>query len=135
MSDKNQLYVVMGLGKTGLSCVRYLVNKGYSVAVTDDRAIPPGLHELKTTFPQVPVYAGYFSEAILSQADVLVISPGVSIFHPMVQAQKKRGVSILGDIELFALEAKAPIIAITGTNGKSTVTTLVGKMAEDVGLM
>lgn len=133
-NQKKSLYVIVGLGKTGLSCVHYLLESGHLVAVTDDRAIPPGLHELRTSFPQVPVCVGEFSEEMLSQADVLVLSPGVPKAHPLVQAQINRGACVLGDIELFAKQAKAPIVAITGSNGKSTVTTLVGEMAKEAGL-
>lgn len=133
-SNKKPLYVIVGLGKTGLSCVHYLSRFEYSIAVTDDRAIPPGLNELRTDYPQIPICVGEFSEQMLSQADVLVLSPGVSKAHPLIRAQLDRGVSIIGDIELFAKEACAPIVGITGSNGKSTVTTLVGEMAKASGL-
>lgn len=133
-NQKKSLYVIVGLGKTGLSCVHYLLKAGHSVAVTDDRAIPPGLHELRTHFPQLPICVGEFSEEMLSKADVLVLSPGVPKAHPLVRAQLDRGACILGDIELFAQQARSPIIGITGSNGKSTVTTLVGEMAREAGL-
>ncbi len=133
-NQKKLLYVIVGLGKTGLSCVSHLLKEGHSVAVTDDRTIPPGLHELRTCFPQVPACVGAFSQEMLSQADILVLSPGVPKTHPLIQAQIKRGVPVWGDIELFVQRAKAPIIAVTGSNGKSTVTTLVGEMALAAGL-
>ena len=120
--------VIIGLGKTGLSCVRYLLKKDTNIAVVDNRFDPPCLAELKNSFPNVPVYLGGFHEEILSKADEIIISPGVSA------KQIKNGKPIIGDIELFCRAAKAPIIAITGSNGKSTVTALVGEMAKCAGL-
>ena len=128
------LKVVVGLGVTGLSCVRYLVAQGESVAVTDSRANPPGLAELQQEFPQVPIHLNCFDEALLAQASELIINPGVALYEPAIAAQIARGTPALGDIELFARVATAPIVAITGSNGKSTVTTLVGQMVQDAGL-
>lgn len=127
------LKVIVGLGKTGLSCVRYLARQGFNLAVVDSRENPPGLEELQQEFPAVPVYLGKFEEAILSQADELIISPGVSLFEPAITTCLKRGIKVVGDIELFAKAAKAPIVAITGSNGKSTVTSIVGAMAKNAG--
>ncbi len=126
--------VIIGLGKTGLSCIRYLLKKNADIAIVDNRINPPGLTELKNYFPNVPVYLGSFHENILSQADELIISPGVSLKEPAIAKQIKNGKPIIGDIELFARVARAPIIAITGSNGKSTVTTLVGEMAKCAGI-
>lgn len=127
------LKIVIGLGKTGLSCIRYLTKQGFKVAAVDSRVAPPGLEELRQNFPEVEVYCGAFDEKTLAQADELIISPGVSRREPAILACSERGVKINGDIELFAHAANAPIIAITGSNGKSTVTTLVGMMAEAAG--
>lgn len=126
--------VIIGLGKTGLSCIRYLLKKNTDIAIVDNRINPPGLPELKNYSPNVPVYLGCFHENILSQADELVISPGVSLKEPAIAKQIKNGKPVIGDIELFARAARAPIIAITGSNGKSTVTTLVGEMAKCAGI-
>lgn len=122
--------IVVGLGKTGLSCVRFLVAQGESVMVVDSRQNPPGLSELKTEFPDVPCILGDFDQAFLASAASLVVSPGVSINLPEIEHAKDNGVSVLGDVELFARHAQAPVVAITGSNGKSTVTTLVYEMAK-----
>lgn len=132
--DMNELiYTVVGLGVTGLSCARYLHHLGISFSVMDTRTNPPGLDTLLSLFPNVPVTLGQLNLEHLHQADVIVLSPGVSLHTPEIQAELKRGARVIGDIELFASLVKAPVIAITGTNAKSTVTTLVGLMAEAAG--
>ena len=125
--------LVVGLGKTGASCVRYLAKRGSPVCVTDSRAAPPGLAELGDLAKRVPMRLGGFDLALLDGADEVLLSPGVSPREPIVQAARERGVAIAGDIELFARAARAPVIGITGTNGKSTVTSLVAHMAERAG--
>lgn len=125
--------IVIGLGPTGLSCVRYLKHKGISVAVTDSRDNPPGLGELKKDYPDVPVSVSAFSESFIAAADELVVSPGVSCSEPLIAAQIKKSVSVIGDVELFARDNKKPVLAITGSNGKTTVTTLLGRMVEAAG--
>lgn len=125
--------LVVGLGKTGLSVARFLAERGHVVAVTDSREHPPGLKELRTTLPDAAVFVGGFSESALAQADELVVSPGVALGTPFIARARARGLPVLGDIELFARHARAPVVAVTGTNGKSTVTTLVGLMAERAG--
>ncbi len=120
--------LIIGLGKTGLSCARYFVKRNLPVAVMDTRNEPPGLAELRAEFPQVPIYLGGLSAEILLQAKQLIVSPGVSLHEPAIAQAIAQGIPALGDIELFVQQAKAPIIAITGTNAKGTVTTLVGEM-------
>jgi UDP-N-acetylmuramoylalanine--D-glutamate ligase len=134
MRHNSKLKVIVGLGKTGYSCVRHLVKHNCNVAVVDSRKQPPMLQRLQTSFPNVLVHVGNFLEDILAQADELIVSPGVSINEPSIARLIKKGIPAIGDIELFARCAKAPIIAITGSNGKSTVTTLVGEMARCAGL-
>ena len=126
--------LVIGLGKTGLSCARYLSHRGFSVAVNDSREQPPGLEVMREEMPGVALFLGRFSEEAFAEADLLVVSPGVPVSEPMIQQAMERGVPVVGDIELFAQEAKAPVVAITGSNGKSTVTTLLGEMAAQAGL-
>jgi len=134
MTNKVAQDVVVGLGKTGLSCVAYLNCLGGECSVVDSREAPPGLAELQQRFPQVICHCGAFSAALLSRAKRLIVSPGVSLKEPAIQAAKAAGVEIIGDIELFVRAAEAPIVAITGSNGKSTVTTLLGEMIEATGL-
>ncbi|EGV19574.1 UDP-N-acetylmuramoyl-L-alanine--D-glutamate ligase [Thiocapsa marina] len=125
--------LVVGLGKTGLSCARYLRSQGIATVVADSRENPPGLQQLREALPEVAVYVGGFEPEVFETAARLVVSPGVPVSEPLVQAAAARGVEVIGDIELFARAAQAPICAITGSNGKSTVTTLVGQMAEAAG--
>lgn len=125
--------IVVGLGRTGLSCARYLQSRGVAFAVTDSRVSPPESSALRQLAPEAEVAFGSFDESLLDSATQIVVSPGVSLREPFLTAAAQRGVPIVGDIELFAREAKAPVAAITGTNGKSTVTTLVGRMAEAAG--
>ena len=133
MSSKD-LHVIVGLGATGFSCARYLSQRGFSIAINDTRAKPPQLEDVKRQFPDVPISLGGFDDALLDKAAVLIVSPGIALQEPSIARQISRGIPVIGDIELFAKDAKAPIIAITGTNAKSTVTTLVGKMMENAGV-
>lgn len=125
--------IVVGLGRTGLSCARYLQSRGLSFAVTDNRASPPESAALRQLAPDVELRFGAFDDSLLDGASQIVASPGVSLREPFLVKAAERGIPIVGDIELFVREAKAPIAAITGTNGKSTVTTLVGLMANAAG--
>ncbi|MDE2294047.1 MAG: UDP-N-acetylmuramoyl-L-alanine--D-glutamate ligase [Gammaproteobacteria bacterium] len=125
--------VVIGLGKTGLSCVRHLARRGVAVRVTDSRSAPPGLAALGDLAARVDLRLGGFDESILDGASQVLISPGVSLDEPIARAARRRGIEIVGDVELFAREARASTIGITGTNGKSTVTSLVAHLAEAAG--
>jgi UDP-N-acetylmuramoylalanine--D-glutamate ligase len=125
--------LVVGLGTTGLSCVRYLHAHGVVTAVTDTRTGPPGLAELRSEMPEVAAFLGGFEPEAFAAAERLVVSPGVPLNDPLILAAIARGIEVIGDIELFARAAQAPICAITGSNGKSTVTTLVGEMAHAAG--
>jgi UDP-N-acetylmuramoylalanine--D-glutamate ligase len=125
--------VVVGLGKTGLSVVRYLRAQGTTVAVTDTRAAPPGLAALRELAPEITVRAGGLDEQLLEGAGQVVVSPGIAARGAFFDAARTRGLPVFGDIELFARAARAPVVGITGTNGKSTVTTLVGGMARRAG--
>ncbi|MCG2581009.1 MAG: UDP-N-acetylmuramoyl-L-alanine--D-glutamate ligase [Marinobacter sp.] len=131
VSDRRTL--VVGLGKTGLSCVRYLCAQGREIAVADSRENPPGLDELKSGWPDVPVHTGPFDSELFATFNELIVSPGVSVETPAIRAAVAKGVQVRGDIDLFAQAADAPIVAITGSNGKTTVTTLVGDMARAAG--
>ena len=125
--------VVVGLGKTGASCVRYLAKRGVRVSATDTRRSPPGLAELGEFLGSVELRLGGFDLSLLDHASQLLMSPGVSLDEPIARTARARGIEILGDVELFARNVHAPVIGITGTNGKSTVTTLVARMAAAAG--
>lgn len=132
--QRTRKIAVVGLGKTGLSCARWLHAQGAEVAVLDSRTTPPALAQLQSELPDVAVIVGGFDLTVLAAADEIVVSPGVPLDTPALQAAADQGIPILGDVELFAQAAKAPIIAITGSNGKSTVTTLAGQMLRHAGL-
>ncbi|MGM8933537.1 UDP-N-acetylmuramoyl-L-alanine--D-glutamate ligase [Pseudomonas neustonica] len=131
-TDKKR--IIVGLGSSGFSVARYLAGRGLSFAVVDTRQSPPGLDKLKRFAPMADLYLGELDEQLLCGASELIVSPGIALSTPALLAAAKAGVSIVGDIELFAREAKAPIVAITGSNAKSTVTTLVGEMAAAAGI-
>lgn len=121
---------IIGLGLTGLSCVDFFVTRGVTPRVMDTRVVPPGLEKLPEN---VERWLGSLNDDWLQNADLIVASPGMALAHPSLMAAADAGVEIVGDIELFCREAQAPIVAITGSNGKSTVTTLVGEMAKAAG--
>ena len=133
---KDKQVLVLGLGDTGLSALRWLHRQGARLSVADTRTTPPGVEALKAEMPAVKLYAGEFAEAAFKTAEVIVISPGVAKDQPVIQAAVSRGVPLVGDVELFAQykPASAKVIAITGSNGKSTVTSLVGEMCKAAGL-
>jgi len=129
----SELHVIVGLGVTGLSCARYLKDRNIPFAVTDTRTNPPHLAALQQTYPDIPVALGGFDTSLLDNAASIILSPGIALREPVIAKQVKRGIPVIGDIELFARAVTAPVIAITGTNAKSTVTTLVGEMAKAAG--
>jgi UDP-N-acetylmuramoylalanine--D-glutamate ligase len=126
--------VIVGLGATGLSCARYLHALGWRLAVTDTRAAPPQLAALIALDATIPVRLGGLDATLLDEAVCVVASPGVALNGAFFDQARLRGLSIVGDIELFARAAAAPVAGITGTNGKSTVTTLLARMAGRAGL-
>lgn len=131
MSDAFDL--VIGLGVTGQSCLRYLRGQDEPVRALDTRAQPPGLGETRRRFPEVPLHLGGWNDDWLQQARRLVVSPGIAIGTPVIARQIAAGKEVIGDIELFARAAARPIAAITGSNAKSTVTTLLAAVAQACG--
>ena len=129
----NRLTVVVGLGATGLSVARFLSAQDEPFVVVDSRQQPPALAQLNNELPEVRTELGQLDSATLCSADRLIVSPGLALDTPALLEAANAGVEIIGDIELFARHAKAAIVAITGSNGKSTVTTLLGEMARSAG--
>jgi UDP-N-acetylmuramoylalanine--D-glutamate ligase len=135
------MVLVIGLGKTGLSCVRYLARRGVPVRVVDSRAAPPGLEAARALAgaaggapgSALDVRLGGFDLAALERVREVVLSPGVAPSEPIVREARRRRIPVVGDIELFARAVRAPVVAITGTNGKSTVTSLVAHMVATAG--
>ncbi|MGK4332896.1 UDP-N-acetylmuramoyl-L-alanine--D-glutamate ligase [Lonsdalea quercina] len=130
MDYQGKKVVIIGLGLTGLSCVDFFLTRGVTPRVVDTRVSPPGLDKLPE---QVERYVGGLQESWLMDSDLIVASPGIALATPALCDAADAGIEIVGDIELFCREAQAPIVAITGSNGKSTVTTLVGEMARAAG--
>ena len=130
--------VVVGLGKSGFSATRYLLAHGFEVAVTDSRSEPPEWPRLKALGHElgrdIVVRRGGFDASLLEGAELLVVSPGIAPSGAFFEAARARGLEVVGDIELFARAVRAPVAGVTGTNGKSTVTTLLAQMATRAGL-
>lgn len=134
VTSSSRYAVIAGLGRTGLSCARHLHARGWRLAVTDTRPQPPELGALHALAGDIVVRAGGLDPALLEGAAMVVASPGLSLSDPFFVAARARGLEVVGDIELFARAVHAPVAGITGTNGKSTVTTLLGRMARRAGL-
>ena len=132
----NKQVLVLGLGDTGLSALRWLARQGAHLSVADTRENPPGLHALSAELPAVKIYTGIFNTGTFSGAELIVVSPGVPLNTPEIQAAIAQRVTVVGDVELFAqhIDPSVKIIAITGANGKTTVTSLVGEMCMAAGL-
>ncbi|MBT8101115.1 MAG: UDP-N-acetylmuramoyl-L-alanine--D-glutamate ligase, partial [Gammaproteobacteria bacterium] len=123
---------VLGLGATGLSIARYLHRKELDATFFDTRTAPPGVDELKAIYPQAEILLG--DAALPADVQRIIASPGIADSHPLLADARKSKIEIVSDIELFAREARAPFIAVTGSNGKSTVTTLLYHMCRAAGL-
>ncbi len=131
--------LVLGMGETGLSMAKWLSRQGANVRAADSRAAPPNLDAMQRAVPAAQVFAGAFSAKTFAGIDLIAISPGVPLAEPLVQQAAKRGISVVGDMELFAQalgqtgSSKQKILAITGSNGKTTVTAMVGAMVQRAG--
>lgn len=132
MTVARQKTLIVGLGVTGVSCARYLASRD-DVTVVDTREAPPGLAEFEREFPGVPVHVGAARIDDVGRFDRVVVSPGVSLGHPLLADVPSR-VAMVSDIDLFCEAARAPVVAVTGTNGKSTVTSLVGHLLNGAGV-
>ncbi|WP_444925695.1 UDP-N-acetylmuramoyl-L-alanine--D-glutamate ligase [Microbulbifer sp. TRSA002] len=139
IATSSQQKVVIGLGATGKSVVRYLLRHGHTPVVADSRDNPPGLEAFRQEFPEVAVETGPLRPGTILAASLVIASPGVALAKPVLQQAIADGIPVVGDIELFAqaltrMQSTAKLAAITGSNGKSTVTTLLGEMVEEAGL-
>ena len=131
---KDGFDLVIGLGVTGRSVIRYLTDQGMPVRAIDTRAEPAGLDALCAEFPDLKVHTGSFKKGWMGKARRLIVSPGVAVSTPAIAEQVVDGKEVIGDIELFARAASEPLVAITGSNAKSTVTTLLGQVADACGM-
>lgn len=130
----SNIAVIIGTGITGRSAARFFVASGRPFVWLDTREQPPALDAIREEFPQVNLELGALNPDTLLSAEQIVVSPGVALSHPAIAKAIDAGIDVLGDVDLFLREAKAPVVAITGSNAKSTVTALVGEMAADAGL-
>lgn len=130
LNIKGKKVTVVGMGKSGLSAAMLLAKKGAEVLIVDENPLKPSLALPKN----IHVQLGSWQEKDLTDADFIVLSPGVPLSKLPTEALKKAKIPIIGEVELAASHITAPIIAITGTNGKSTTTTLVGQILQDWGL-
>ena len=139
MNWKGKTVLVLGIGETGLSLAKWLFRKGANVRAADTRTSPPCLNALKHVLPQIRIFAGPLTAETFLDIDLVAISPGVSLAEPLVQQAAKEGIPVVGDMELFALAVREPgvpkpkILAITGSNGKTTVTAMAGAMVKKAG--
>lgn len=136
-----RVFLVLGLGESGLAMIRWLVRCGATVRVADSRETPPGRDQLLAACPEVEIHCGPYAATLLSGVDVVAVSPGVAIDNPLLDDARARGLQITGEIELFAQalqhsgeRERCKVIAITGTNGKTTTTTLTGELVRACGL-
>lgn len=134
LDPQNAKVLVVGLGITGISAAHYLQKLGINFAIIDSREKPPLMDEFFQQMPDIPVFTGGFDEAAFKVATHLVVSPGVSLNEKAISKAIVNGAKIISDIDLFACSVNAPIVAISGSNGKSTVTTMLGEMAKEAGL-
>ncbi|MEE8617867.1 MAG: UDP-N-acetylmuramoyl-L-alanine--D-glutamate ligase [Nitrosomonadaceae bacterium] len=139
MNLRGKTILVLGMGETGLSMAKWLSRIGSNIRVADNRAAPPNLSKLERAVPAARIFTGTFSADVFIGIDLIAISPGVPLAAPLVRQAVKRGVPVVGDIELFALALKSfntprpKILAITGSNGKTTVAAMVGAMVRKAG--
>lgn len=134
MIATNRIKAVIGTGITGLSVARFLARQKIAFVLMDTRLSPPNLENIKSEFPDIQLELGELRSDTLLNCDEIILSPGVAVETPAIAEAKAQGVPVIGDIELFSRYAKAPMVAITGSNAKSTVTTLVGEMAKTAGI-
>ncbi len=126
--------LVLGAGVTGLACARFLRRRGLSVVVADTREAPPAAAQLRALLGEQGLRLGDFSSKLLERVDRVIVSPGLPPTLALLGEARTRGLPVLGELDLFFAEADAPVVAITGTNGKSTVTTLVAAMLHAGGM-
>jgi UDP-N-acetylmuramoylalanine--D-glutamate ligase len=132
-SDSTRYVLVVGLGASGLAAARYLSAQGESVLVIDSRRQPPGLTTLKRDLPDVEFEAETLDPKWLEGASRVVLSPGLSVELPLIAAATARGIAVDSEVEIFAQAANVPVLAVTGSNGKSTVTSLVAVLLKAQG--
>ncbi len=130
---KNKHITVLGLGVTGLGIVRFLLSHGFAPKVVDSRVAPPGMDWLSEHAPELNTHFGDLASAALCKTDMIIISPGLSLKIPAIAQAIESGIEVIGDVELFARINTKPVVAVTGSNGKSTVVTLAYEVLKAAG--
>ncbi len=125
--------LVLGMGATGASCARHFAARGMRAVFADTRAAPPGKQEIEAAMPEAELLLGTVPDSVPAGIGRLVVSPGVDLGLPVLADARRRGIAALSDLDVFAAECTAPMIGITGSNGKSTVTSMVGAMLAEEG--
>lgn len=133
-AQPGSLALVLGMGVTGASCARWLAAQGRAALFADTRPAPPALEQIRAALPEAGVITGELPVALPAGVGEVIVSPGVDLELPLLQAARAAGVPVRSDIDLFAAAARAPIVAVTGSNGKSTVTALTGALLAGAGL-
>jgi UDP-N-acetylmuramoylalanine--D-glutamate ligase len=129
LTPEKSKIVVMGLGATGLSVIRFLTHYHFDLTALDSRISPEKAAQFTVDYPKITLRTGAFDSMQLEGITHVIASPGITLEQPLIKSLQKAHAKIISDIDLFALATQTPIIAITGSNGKSTVTTLLGQMA------
>lgn len=125
--------LVLGMGITGVSCARYLVRRGLSAMFADTRAAPTGIIDIRRAMPEADIHTGSMPADIPAGVSRLVVSPGLPLETPLIQKAQQQGVEVLSDIDLFVEECTQPLLAVTGSNGKSTVTSMLAAILDAAG--
>ncbi len=141
MTLKGKHVLVLGLGESGIAMARWCARQGARVHVADTRAAPPGLDLLRREVPAAEFFSGEFDQSLLQGIDLLALSPGLASSLPVVVSARVQGIPIVGEIQLFAQglrdlgwRGKSKVLAITGTNGKTTTTAMTGHLCNAAGL-
>ena len=129
----NKRIVILGIGITGLSCARFLHRHQISFAVNDSRAMPISPGDFKQQFADNTLVLGHWEQALIAQADILIVSPGINMAEPAIRHAIAKSCDVIGDIELFCRLSDTPILAVTGSNGKSTVVSMLNYLGNALG--
>ena len=129
----NKRIVILGIGITGLSCARFLHRHQISFAVNDSRAMPISPGDFKQQFADNTLVLGHWEQALIAQADILIVSPGINMAEPAIRNTMAKSCDVIGDIELFCRLSNTPILAVTGSNGKSTVVSMLNYLGNALG--
>ncbi|MBA6288118.1 UDP-N-acetylmuramoyl-L-alanine--D-glutamate ligase [Colwellia sp. MB3u-4] len=129
----NKRIVILGIGITGLSCARFLHRHQISFAVNDSRAMPISPGDFKQQFADNTLVLGHWEQALIAQADILIVSPGINMAEPAIRNAMAKNCDVIGDIELFCRLSDTPILAVTGSNGKSTVVSMLNYVGNALG--